>query len=72
MNINNKCPQCNALVPTVEGYKFMPLAGGAVLWRCCRNCGYKWREGYILTLTHKALPWTSPPEPGEDAEEKSK
>ena len=69
MSINNRCPKCNALVPTVEGQKFMPLAGGAVLWRGCDNCGYKWREGYKLTLTHRALPWTKPPEPGEDEEE---
>jgi C4-type Zn-finger protein len=71
MSVNTRCPKCNALMPDVEGQKIFPTAG-VVLWRGCRNCGYKWREGYELTLTHRALPWTKPPEPANQTEDDSR
>ena len=69
MSLNKRCPKCNALMPTIEASKIMLLAGGAVLWRGCENCGYKWREAYDLAPMRIGLPWTKPPQPGEDDEE---
>lgn len=71
MSLNKRCPKCNALMPTIEASKIMLLAGGAVLWRGCENCGYKWREAYDLAPMHIGLPWTKPPQPGEDDEEET-
>ena len=69
MSLNKRCPKCNALMPTIEASKIMLLDGGAVLWRGCENCGYKWREAYDFAPMHIGLPWTKPPQPGEDDEE---
>ena len=69
MSLNKRCPSCNALVPTVEATKTMPLAGAAVLWRSCSNCGYKWREAYGFVPMSTNLPWTKPPQDGEDDNE---
>jgi len=69
MSYNTRCPSCNALCIAIEDHQFFPRAGGVVLWRSCNECGYKWREGYTLTLTHKALPWTKPPHLDDDGEE---
>ena len=65
MALNHRCPSCNAITFAIEGQKFYPTAG-VVLWRSCDNCGYKWREGYTLELSYPGLPWTKPPEPGEE------
>lgn len=69
MSINNKCPSCGAIMPDIEGQQVMTLAGGVVLWRGCDNCGYKWREAYKLQLIQSGLPWTKPPEPGDNVDE---
>ena len=65
MALNHRCPSCKAITYAVEAHKIYPTAGG-VLWRSCDNCGYKWREAYTLELAQSGLPWTKPPEPGEE------
>lgn len=69
MSINKRCPSCNALMPTVEASKTMPLAGAAVLWRSCNNCGYKWREAYNFVPMSMNVPWTKPPQDGEESDD---
>ena len=66
MSLNKRCPSCNALMPTIEASKIMLLAGGVVLWRSCEACGYKWCEAYDLNPMHSNLPWTKPPQEGEE------
>ena len=66
MALNHRCPSCNAITFDIEGQKFYSIAG-VVLWRSCDNCGYKWREAYTLNPVQSCLPWTKPPESGEEA-----
>ena len=65
MALNHRCPSCRSLTVAIEAQKFYP-AVGVIFWRSCDNCGYKWREGYTIELEHPNVPWTKPPEPGEE------